>query len=258
MAMLLTLYHGTDGTNAESILRNGLRPSANGRLGAGVYLTDDREIALSVARSQMWGNKHRFVITAQVDLGAVQDYGEGGTDAAWRTHYDSAMAIHPPWPGVCSDNFQEYCVASPGRVEITHVEGIVAQARGGHHFVVNVGHQKFLDSHGQSAQMWGNGRDKGNYPNNLTWEFRPCVGTTDVYYIAHKPSGKYLDTWGDDVKLWRGDNAVDVGAMPENIQWRLRPVGGVPDTFYIINVGHNMFLDSPNGHHLQVWGNGVL
>jgi len=144
MAMLLKLYHGTDGKNAESILHSGLHPSARGRLGAGVYLTDDREIALGVARS-IRGGGNRFVITAEVDLGNVQDYGEDHGEG-WRSNHDSAMAIHPPWPGVCSDNFQEYCVANPGRVRITHVEGIVAQARGGHHFVVNVGHQKFLDS----------------------------------------------------------------------------------------------------------------
>ena len=40
------LLHGTTGPNVEGILKEGFRPSKNGRLGPGVYLTDSFETAL--------------------------------------------------------------------------------------------------------------------------------------------------------------------------------------------------------------------
>jgi hypothetical protein len=36
------LYHGTKAEWAVSILKTGFRPSSDGRLGAGVYFTDDK------------------------------------------------------------------------------------------------------------------------------------------------------------------------------------------------------------------------
>lgn len=37
----MTAYHGTDHISAESIKRNGFKPSSTGRLGPGVYFATD-------------------------------------------------------------------------------------------------------------------------------------------------------------------------------------------------------------------------
>ncbi len=137
--MHMTLYHGTDGANAASILGEGLRASTGGRLGAGVYLTDDKDAAKQVAR-------HRglqFVVTVDVEIGTVKDYGSGNTDAAWHGTFDVATAKHPPWAGV-RHSFVEYCIADAKRVRVVRVEGAVAPQTGNPfeqpQFIVNVKH----------------------------------------------------------------------------------------------------------------------
>jgi len=44
------LYHGTKLEFAKSILKNGWKISKDGRMGPGVYLTPDRNVATSAAR----------------------------------------------------------------------------------------------------------------------------------------------------------------------------------------------------------------
>ena len=51
---VLTLYHGTNGDNAASILNAGLQASTDGRLGTGVYFSDSKAVATSIAALKDW------------------------------------------------------------------------------------------------------------------------------------------------------------------------------------------------------------
>ena len=73
--MRITLYHGTSGENAESILAAGLRASASGRLGKGVYFTSDRTAAERVANFK-GGGSLKFVAGISIDSNKTKrEYG---------------------------------------------------------------------------------------------------------------------------------------------------------------------------------------
>ena len=165
VTMELTLFHGTDGANAASILEHGLRSSTHGRLGAGVYCTDDEEVAKKIARCRGL----MFIVKCTVNVGKVADFGDGPTDGTWRDKgFDSATAAHPPWAGV-THNFTEICIADSSRVKVVGVEGMVSPSgpfAAGPHFIINAGCQKFLDSNdGDAVALWGDGIDIGDYPD---------------------------------------------------------------------------------------------
>jgi hypothetical protein len=252
--MHMTLYHGTNGANAASILGEGLRASTGGRLGAGVYLTDDKDVAKQVAR-------HRglqFVVTVDVEIGTVKDYGSGNPDAAWHGTYDVATALHPPWAGV-QHSFMEYCIADANRVRVVRVEGAVATGNpfDEPQFIVNVNHSKFLDTDGRDVCLLGDGKDAG-ISDSRRWEIR-ATGQADTYYIVNVKHKAFLDshgqTGGKGVWLWQGKHGLDVGSYPKNLQWRLQQVDGQPGAYYIINAAHSKFLDS-HGSDVWVWGDG--
>ena len=252
--MHMTLYHGTNGANAASILGEGLRASTGGRLGAGVYLTDDKDVAKQVAR-------HRglqFVVTVDVEIGTVKDYGSGNPNAAWHGTYDVATALHPPWAGV-QHSFMEYCIADANRVRVVRVEGAVATGNpfDEPQFIVNVNHSKFLDTDGRDVCLLGDGKDAG-ISDSRRWEIR-ATGQADTYYIVNVKHKAFLDshgqTGGKGVWLWQGKHGLDVGSYPKNLQWRLQPVDGQPGAYYIINAAHSKFLDS-HGSDVWVWGDG--
>lgn len=256
--MELTLFHGTDGANAASILEHGLRSSTNGRLGAGVYCTDDEEVAKKIARCRGL----MFIVKCTVNVGKVADFGDGPTDGTWRDKgFDSATAAHPPWAGV-THNFTEICIADSSRVKVVGVEGMVSPPgpfAAGPHFIINAGCQKFLDSNdGDAVALWGDGIDIGDYPDNIRWELRPVAGAANSYYIVNRAHQKFLDTHGQTggkgAWLWRGAHWLDVGSIPENLQWRLEPTGAA-DTYFVVNVGHSKYLDS-HGDDVWVWGDG--
>ena len=126
-------------------------------------------------------------------------------------------------------------------------------------YIVNVAHQKYLDTHGREVSLWGDGTlDIGTASQNLLWELR-SAGPEDIYYIVSVAHQRYLDTdggtGGKDVWISRDAKSLDVGDSPSNLQWRLKAVDGIPNTFYMINVGHSKFLDS-HGSDVWVWGDG--
>lgn len=254
--MHMTLYHGTNGANAASILGEGLRASTDGplRLGVGVYLTDDKNVAKQVARHRGW----QFVVTVDVEIGTVKDYGSGNPNAAWHGTYDVATALHPPWAGV-QHSFMEYCIADAKRVRVVHVEGAVATGNpfDEPQFIVNVKHCKFLDADGRDVCLLGDGKDAG-ISDSRRWEMR-ATGQADTYYIVNVKHKAYLDshgqTGGKGVWLWQGNHGLDVGSYPKNLQWRLQQVDGQPGAYYIINAAHSKFLDS-HGSDVWVWGDG--
>jgi len=166
------------------------------------------------------------------------------------------MALHPPWVG--NQSFNEYCVSDPNRVKITHVEGFV-NVNPPLYRIVNVGQNQFLDSHGKSVKLWGDGVYIGNHPDNITWQLRPVAGSTNTYYIINTGHKKYLDTHGEAVWLWGDSTTGYLGNHPDNIQWTLKSVGPEkPDTYYIVNVGHQTFLDGNTlpDKSVKVWGDG--
>jgi hypothetical protein len=59
---ILTLYQGTNGDNAASILNAGLQASTDGRLGTGVYFTDSKAVATPIAAYKGLA----FVVTCEV------------------------------------------------------------------------------------------------------------------------------------------------------------------------------------------------
>jgi hypothetical protein len=138
---LTTLYHGTDGKNAESIINSGLRISThpNARIGPGVYFTLDKEHAKTVAidaarRNGSGGNPRPFVVTCQVITGRQYDFDQGSTHGngtlcpksqVWANYsFQSATSMHPAWGGIPAP-FREVCVHSIGAVRIESVEGII-------------------------------------------------------------------------------------------------------------------------------------
>lgn len=257
---ILTLYHGTNGDNAASILNAGLQASTDGRLGTGVYFTDSKAVATSIAAYKGLA----FVVTCEVQPRTTIDCDKTKNYKGWHGAYDCATAQHPPWAGA-THHFTEYCVPKKTRIRVVHVEGFVSRPTvdifpSAAYYVINKGHSKFLDTNGKSVQVWGNSRnnDYGPSPKNIRWRFDPVDGTLDTFYIVNEGHLKFLDNdfdrQGGPVTVW-GDGR-DVGQIPANIQWQLRPVDGKAGIYYIVNVGHKMFLDT-HGGSVWVWGDGV-
>ena len=125
---IIRMFHGTDGANAASIISSGLRASADGRLGPGVYLTPDQVVASTIAQ-------HRglqFVVECEVTVGKVYnfDVGTGALPPRQKTWaasgFQSAQSMHGPWAGVATP-FCEYCIHDPAAVRVIKVDGFVAQ-----------------------------------------------------------------------------------------------------------------------------------
>ena len=251
-----TLYHGTNGDAVQGIAGAGLRVSTGGnaRIGDGVYFTDDYNVAKTIAAHR--GNA--CVLTCRVDLGSVYDHDKGGSKSWANDGYQSSRGTHPDWAGV-GHTFTEYCVDDAQRVQIVEIHGAytdrhpkctgthkdcgVKQCQGLSHCVaacracpdagaegkeegneqpfsiVNVGHNMFLDSHGEGVWLWGDGHTVGKAPENIQWRLVPVDGAASTYYVVNVAHSKFLDSHGKDVWLW-GDGK-DVGKAPENIQWRI-------------------------------------
>ncbi len=62
--------HGTTSANAHSIRAQGFKPSTDGRLGPGVYLTV-RDAAMTIAKHRGSGCGHA-VIEVEVDVGHMR------------------------------------------------------------------------------------------------------------------------------------------------------------------------------------------
>lgn len=75
--------------------------------GLGVYFTDDFEVAKEI--SQKFG-KEGAVFECNVNLGILKNLGlESGS--TWQYEgFDSATAMHPPWFGLNTGWFREYCL----------------------------------------------------------------------------------------------------------------------------------------------------
>ena len=119
---VVTMFHGTNGKHAASIIENGLQPSRDGRLGPGVCLTPVEDVASAIV-------KHRglqFVVECEITVGKVFAFDAGTLEGsgppkhskAWSdSGFDLAKAMHGPWAGVATP-FCEFCVHDAKAVQV--------------------------------------------------------------------------------------------------------------------------------------------
>ncbi|XP_063060749.1 uncharacterized protein LOC134453932 [Engraulis encrasicolus] len=111
------MYHGTSREAAKSIQREGFRPSSDGPLGRGVYLSRDlqkaRRYPLEPPESQ------RVVIKVKVNVGRVIAINRQGHPMQKTWHdlgYDTAWV--PPNCGMFPSSLEEHCVWDPKRITV--------------------------------------------------------------------------------------------------------------------------------------------
>lgn len=265
-----TLYHGAPKVCAGSIVKKGLASSKTGRLGRGLYLTDDRHVASAIATRTTGFNKTtQYVVVVEVELGNVKDYGSGGDSAgSWDNQgYTSATSMHPPWPQPeVKHPFREYCVKnSKGQVtvkgvQIVHPDLLPEDKRTGvPYYIRETAALHFLDCHGkmkwkgQDLRHQGlNYSDVGTHCTNIQWVLEK-VGSN--YLIKNVACGKYLTAFkvgkGQKVRAVKHTRAHGKYAL-----WDIQKSPGGTNNYFIVNVGQQKYLDS-NGMGLWVSKNGL-
>eukprot|EP00928_Gymnodinium_smaydae_P008160 TRINITY_DN12963_c0_g1_i1.p1 TRINITY_DN12963_c0_g1~~TRINITY_DN12963_c0_g1_i1.p1 ORF type:complete len:197 (+),score=27.08 TRINITY_DN12963_c0_g1_i1:189-779(+) len=104
------MYHGTSTASATSILQIGFMISANGMLGAGVYLSRD------INKAKRYGP---CVLKCNVKVRRVKKIDRQGhpMQKSWRSEgYDTAWV--PPNCGMVPSGLQENCIADPADVTV--------------------------------------------------------------------------------------------------------------------------------------------
>ncbi|XP_061567253.1 uncharacterized protein LOC133421610 [Cololabis saira] len=115
-----TMYHGTTRENAQVILSRGFTQSEGGMLGAGVYLSREREKAKRYPID--WPENDKVVIKVKVNVGKVKAINRQGhpLQKTWNDHgYDTAWV--PPNCGMVKSGLQENCIWDPSRITIVEV-----------------------------------------------------------------------------------------------------------------------------------------
>ncbi|KAG9328674.1 hypothetical protein JZ751_011492, partial [Albula glossodonta] len=112
-----TMYHGTSTQNAQLIKKNGFRPSANGMLGPGVYMSRN------VTKARMFPTgvlpNQKVVLKLRVNVGKVKKIDKHGhpLQKTWHQHgYNTAWV--PPNCGMVPTGMEEDCVWNPKRIKI--------------------------------------------------------------------------------------------------------------------------------------------
>ncbi|KAK2911540.1 hypothetical protein Q8A67_003673 [Cirrhinus molitorella] len=119
---LYTMYHGTTVQTARLIITTGFRQSADGMLGAGVYVSRDQKKAERYPlRAQ---HTDRVVLKLSVDCGKVKriDKDNHPLQKTWHNQgYDTAWV--PPNCGMKSvpSGLEEDCVYDPKRIEVIDI-----------------------------------------------------------------------------------------------------------------------------------------
>lgn len=107
-------------------------------------------------------------------------------------------------------------------------------------YIVNEGHQAFLDTHGTDLGVWNNhGKDiptiiAGNVSakaGNIRWRVLRCPHQPGVYYLVNVRHGTFLDADGGDLAFWNRDGkdaaqviAANTSRWAANIRWLVLPV----------------------------------
>jgi hypothetical protein len=84
------------------------------------------------------------------------------------------------------------------------------------YYVVSVGANKFLDTHGSAVWTWGDGKDVGEFPAQITWRLVPVAATSSLCYLINVASHRYLEAH-------RAGARVSIGSgRRQNLQWEIR------------------------------------
>ena len=111
------MYHGTTMSNAFRIQQDGFKPSVDGMLGPGVYVTPDIRKA---AQHPTHTLERKCILECAVDPGRVKKITKrGGLQKNWQRSYDTAWV--PPNCGMTSRGFEENCVKDPERIRVNRV-----------------------------------------------------------------------------------------------------------------------------------------
>ncbi|KAL7379374.1 hypothetical protein ABVT39_026771 [Epinephelus coioides] len=120
----LSMYYGTTRENAQSILANGFRQSADGMLGRGIYLSTE----LKKAKRYPIGHPEsdKVVIQVKVNVGKVISIKYQGHprqknwhDSRYGLVYDTAWM--PPRCGILKSGSEDSCVWDPSRIQIIKI-----------------------------------------------------------------------------------------------------------------------------------------
>uniref|UniRef100_A0A8B9KCI8 Grass carp reovirus (GCRV)-induced gene 2e n=1 Tax=Astyanax mexicanus TaxID=7994 RepID=A0A8B9KCI8_ASTMX len=111
------MYHGTSAVAAAQIMAHGFKPSADGMLGRGVYLSRDLNKASRYPLDEFV--LKRVVLRVVVNVGRVKkiDYQGHPLQTTWHDHgYDTAWC--PPNCGMVPSGLEEDCVWDPNRIQV--------------------------------------------------------------------------------------------------------------------------------------------
>nr|XP_033811233.1 uncharacterized protein LOC117365227 [Geotrypetes seraphini] len=123
------MYHGTSEQGATSIIQSGFRPSADGMLGRGVYVTRDIRHARHYPMGLAAAN--RIMLKVKVRVGKVKkiDSVSHPLRKTWHTRGYSSAWVPPNSPKWISP-LTESCVWNPKRIKVIKVvQGPVAAVR---------------------------------------------------------------------------------------------------------------------------------
>ncbi|NP_001093525.1 grass carp reovirus (GCRV)-induced gene 2p [Danio rerio] len=119
---LYTMYHGTSVKVARAIISTGFKPSADGMLGPGVYVSRDQKKAERYPLKSPITDK--VVLKLSVDCGKVKriDKDNHALQKTWHSQgYDTAWV--PPNCGMKAvpSGLEEDCIYDPARIEVTDI-----------------------------------------------------------------------------------------------------------------------------------------
>ena len=107
------MYHGTSAVAAAEIEAHGFRPSTDGMLGRGVYLSQN------IAKARHYARNAGVIFKCLVDVGRVATIDRQGHPLQKTWHesgYDAAWC--PPHCGMVSSGLEEHCIFDPSRIRI--------------------------------------------------------------------------------------------------------------------------------------------
>ncbi|XP_039599013.1 uncharacterized protein LOC120521502 [Polypterus senegalus] len=167
------MFHGTTRGNAQLIRKNGFRPSEDGMLGKGVYVSRDIQKAsrypIEVDPSQ------RVVLKLNVNVGKVVKIDRQGHQwqKLWHSKgYDTAWV--PPDCGMVPSGLEEDCIWDPSRILVIEVMAP---------FSVPVSYYNYTPSHFETTDIWTEFDSKVYIPTNLQHSTKP--EDNNVYVMFH-------------------------------------------------------------------------
>nr|XP_055059073.1 grass carp reovirus (GCRV)-induced gene 2q [Misgurnus anguillicaudatus] len=114
------MYHGTTMANAQDIMRNGFKQSADGMLGPGVYVSRSLEKASRYPLDPK--GEQLGILKLSVRVGKVKkiDYQGHPLQKSWHQNgYDTAWV--PPNCGMVPSGLEEDCIYDPQRIKVLQI-----------------------------------------------------------------------------------------------------------------------------------------